>query len=137
MASETETEPERLIEEQMEKEHQLNQELNLLDKQVHQLEQELESSNDKVHSQEEENVDLRKQMNKNQQLLEALEEKLTEASNHNQELTYKLQEVEAIAKEDALVHDMIMKQHQEQFASLKEKQSVQNFNNDELIEQLN
>ena len=65
MASETETEPERLIEEQMEKEHQLNQELNLLDKQVHQLEQELESSNDKVHSQEEENVDLRKQINKN------------------------------------------------------------------------
>ena len=82
--------PERIIEEQLEKEHQLKHEVRLLNKQVHQLEQELQLSNDKVHDQEEENVDLRKQMKKNQLLFDDLEEKLTEASNQNQDLTYKV-----------------------------------------------
>lgn len=54
---------------------------------------------------------MRKQQKKALQLKDDLDEKLTDAADTNQELTYKLHESETIAKEDALVHDMIMKQH--------------------------
>ena len=57
---------------QLDKEHQLKQEVRLLSKQVHQLEKELELSNDKLHEQEEDNIDLRKQMKKTQSNVEDL-----------------------------------------------------------------
>ena len=75
-------------------------------------------------------------MKKAQQLKDDLDDKLTEAKDTNQELTYKLHESKTIAKEDALVHDMIMKQHQEEFSQLKKDQEVEISFKDEQISQI-
>ena len=60
-------------------------------------------------------MDLKKLHKKLQGHLEDLEDKFAETSTCNEELEYKMQEAEAIAKEDALMHQMMLRDHEEQF----------------------
>lgn len=56
-------------------------------------------------------MDLKKQLKKMQKHLDEMEDKYTETLTNNQELDYKLQEAQAIAKEDALMHKMMIRDH--------------------------
>ena len=65
-------------------------------------------------------MDLKKQQKKMQKHSEELEDRYAETLTNNQELEYKLQEAQAIAKEDALMHTMMLRDHQEQFSAFQQ-----------------
>ena len=56
-------------------------------------------------------MDLRKSEKKLQSLVEDLEEKVAETATNGHEMEDKLQEAQAIAKEDALMHQMMLREH--------------------------
>ena len=70
---------ERILEERLDKEQELNREVRALNKQVHQLELDLEQASAALNDKEDENIDLKKSSKKLQKLLEEMEEKYTDA----------------------------------------------------------
>ena len=71
---------ERILEDNLDKQEQLEQEIQLLNNQIDQLEADLSRANEKIHAQEDESVDLKKQLKKSQFMIDEAEDKLNEAN---------------------------------------------------------
>lgn len=102
---------ERILQERLDKEQELNQRVRSMNKQIHQLEEELEQTNSVAHNRADEIMNLKKSQKKMQKLLEDLEDNLGESESKNQDLVCKLEEVQADAKESDLMHQMMLREH--------------------------
>ena len=64
------------------------------------------------------------------------EERLAEMDAENMELRYKIQEAEAISREDQLMHQMMMKEQEEKFTMMQRNQKVEIDKQDVLVDKI-
>ena len=79
---------------------------------------------------------MKKETIKAQSALDEAEEEISRLNQENTDLGYKISDAEAIAREDRLMHQMMMKEQEEKFTQIQHTQIIETEKQDVLVDKI-